>query len=335
MARPKKKSPTPPTSPTQPTGPSLAEVRRIYEKYKPLLLGCRGVTQVTYGVKHSGGKYGFEDDGGELKFAIIIHVKEKKRDMKPGSKGYIPDSIENIPTDIIPDPIARIHAHANGGQMQGGVGIELILPDSSSGGTGTLGVVVRDSNSNQLYALTCAHVAFGRPLNAPANSNIRLTAGGLVIGNPTRNGLLPAFGGRFDAGAIQLLSGLSPAPQRRVVMPHGQIPVVSMDDLTTVAVEQQGAMSAATVTGSIKRIGETAFVEYDPGTGTGRTLTDLIRVNADTPPFGVAGDSGSILVGSVNGDFVAIGLYIGTDPATGDGFAMKLVDVLNGLQLTF
>jgi hypothetical protein len=335
MARLKKaagKSKKPPRGGEKPV--SLARVQEVYEKYKPLLLSCRGVTAVTYGVKYTGGGYQFKAAGGRPLFAVIVHVKEK-RALAEGDKGFIPKDLEGVPTDVVvatPRPV--VIAHANGPVAQGGQEIELLFAAGSSGGRGTLGVVVKDAGSDQLYALTCAHVAFGRQLNASPNDRLVMNPGPVDLGNPDRNGFRAPYSqlfGPLDAGAVKLVLGLK--PPRGQVAPHGKIPLAGVEQLTSANVEQFGAGTHATQAGMITHIDVSADVVLAPGFT--KRLDRLIRVQPAAAPFGVPADSGSVLVGTVNTKRVAVGLYIGTDQANGDGFAVILENAVDALQLVY
>lgn len=330
-AAPKKARPkvAPKIKPLLVKGVSRAKLKRTYDKYAPMLRGLPGVVSVGIGLKRTNGNYRQHLEGiaGDVGIpAIVIFVKEKPTDeqaqMKPGDPGFIPDTLDGVPTDVEPVPTMKLAQNGITNPLVGGA---KIAPDRDLAAWGTLGVVVRndpsvsnDPDPNAAYYLTCSHVAFGNDQQGAADTILQPPVNGAphAIGTPGRNGL-NGFGNRYDAATIRpngnrphVEGALLPFPG---VTASAEI-VGATEPTFNLDVMKVGAATALTQ-GTIRiERGAAAFLA-----GVNRFFSNLIKIEGLGGPFAAGGDSGSVVFFKKSKTtLVGIGLLVGISEQEGN-----------------
>ncbi len=313
-------------------GPSLKKVRAAYEKYRPLLMSNPAVTRVSYGCKRTEGRYGFEGEAKKVRYAVIVFVAIKKK-VGPHDEGYIPATLDGVPTDVLADvPVLIRRASTEGGAavaVEGGATItlsrkKLVLK-------GTVGVVVKDNTTDELFALTCSHVACGPTVQSVQGDvlTVIVNATQVTLGSAVRNGFSLPFGGTVDAAAVPIVS---PGGGTRALIPaFGRVVSRAVEDLSSTAVEMDSKVHGRVV-GHLVDVHATGTLQMGPG-GVGRTMTNLLAIAP--VPFGEGGDSGSVVVVRVGARFAAVGLFIGVSKDNTVAFALRLEDevTLDGVTI--
>ena len=254
-------------------------------------------------------------------FRVIVKQKKDERDLAP--EELIPKSIRGIPTDVLVEEINFPHEDTSGYDLLTG-GIQI----TGSGGIGTLGCFVtrisEPAASKKIYALTNHHVAVGAGAvgdrvgqpNAPSGSNCCLcgdigTVFAAEVGSPAGTATLmgpvltaPGSLNAIDAALVRLLGQEAGDPKTvffsNVIEGIGPVfgnitgPPVIND-----RVRKRGRTTSLTF-GQIEALIATRTVGYDTGQVT--YIDNMIIINplAENVNMAMGGDSGSVVVNSLN-----------------------------------
>jgi hypothetical protein len=140
---------------------ALARARALFSTFD-------GVVGVGFGQKQTDGQY--KDD-----IAIVVHVREKKKEDAIAPAERIPPEFEGYPTDI--QVVDEVHAHkcendTKYDTIEGGIQIAIKLDAQGTNYTGTLSCLVRkrnDSGRENVYLLSCKHVLFSVGVTGPGD----------------------------------------------------------------------------------------------------------------------------------------------------------------------
>lgn len=214
--------------------------------------------------------------------------------------------------------------------LSGGQKIVLFFGNTERG-FGTLGAVV--NHKGLPLGITCAHVALGIPPDQPITTQRlkRRIAGTIdeLIGPPIMSGMPDGV----DAAIVEVANTFS---SQTLFIDHiGPIRFAQTNDMKKVAkgsvVRKTGAKTGFQQ-GVVAEKGKTRTVEYTGPSGTvSKTYTGLIIV--ENAGFADQGDSGSLVVQTINGMSVAIGMLIAVDLIQHEALIQPMPDVLDALDL--
>ncbi|WP_460623655.1 trypsin-like peptidase domain-containing protein [Hymenobacter tenuis] len=119
---------------------------RVLEQHEPQLLAIDGVKDVAIGYPSRNGNTNFDE------IAILVYVVKKFGEEVLSKEQLIPKSFNGIPVDVVEShPEEEEVTHPI---LLGGIGIS----NANLAGRGTLGIIVKDQVSEELWGLTNWHV---------------------------------------------------------------------------------------------------------------------------------------------------------------------------------
>lgn len=288
-----------------------------------------GVVSVELGIKESGG-----DLTDDLAWRVYVVKKLPEAELAPGA--VIPDEILGVKTDVIEYDVPTLTFDSSKYRpLKGGIQIDNDLPV----GQGTLGCFAQVDGSQEIVALTNAHVVeAGGATNTiemgqPEYTECCCCACDEIGTCSTSDRKLD---GSVDAAIVRLKSGVGITNVIRALNADGSDGIV------------QGSRAASVSTDTVVKVGRTSdrttgtVVSITHGTPAGSdgtpARTDQILVKPDTgiTKFQDFGDSGSALVDKDN---KVIGLMWGAylTPGTslfGHGIACPINAVKSALSIT-
>jgi hypothetical protein len=317
----------------QDVDPELMKAYGVYRKHAARLRKKKGVVAVSFGLKCTKGCYGFEQlphlpkaKKVKLTHAILIYVKEKRREASLSKRELLPKEIDGVPTDIIEMPTGRCAV---------GTGFDTDFPTLMGGAPigittefGTLGIVCTGAADGQERLLTCAHVAFGIPPTTSPGSVFQPPAGAtVVIGTPDANGL--DFGPPLDCASVKL-NGTKPTAPGQISTVPGQIDGVidRSPSITKIMVKKIGVKTGPTS----GHIVDPSFPFHNDDLGIDFPKQYLLAPSNPALPFAAEGDSGALLYAQQSDGLKAVGIIIGLT-SSGSAVACPIVPALEGLGL--
>ena len=324
------------------TGPKRRKVEAVYDKFHRLLRGVDGVRHVSFGLKRSGGAFGYEG-GGPGRLAVIVDVDRKWSEGSALRDGFIPAALaEAVPTDIREPVRLRIPLDRAPGSPPASAAIRggLMLRLSEAGtfrGYGTLGGVVR-AGDGRAFGLTCAHVAYGIPPDQNAVSQklaVRVTvASGGTTDIPV-GPLLPAKDGNAlranSAGLIDVAVVPLPTDATEDEIDHiGRARLATNSQVAGVGpaqvVRKVGARTGDR-DGVVIRTNAQVKASYGKS-DTELTFDGVWEIGPGSAgPIADHGDSGSLALIQVNNAPRAAAVVFAVDEATGLSYAFPLTQV--------
>lgn len=288
-----------------------------------------GVESVEIGIKQS---------GGELVDVLAwrVYVQQKLPEDALAPDAVIPNEVLGAPTDVIQmsRPVATFDANKYR-PLKGGIQIDNDMPS----GSGTLGCFAQVDGTQEIVALTNAHVVeVGGPtdpteMGQPEYTDCCCCACDEIGQSSAADRRLD---GTLDAAIVHLKSGIGITNMIRALNADGTDGVV------------QGSRAAAVNADTVVKVGRTSdrtegtVVSITHATAAGadgtpaRTNQILIRPKAAFPKFQDFGDSGSALVDK---DHKVIGLMWGAyltpgDALFGHGIACPIGPLKTALSVT-
>lgn len=286
-------------------------VRRIKATHDAALLALPNVTGCFTGEKTIRGK-------GTGQIAIVVCV-DHKRDVPAGDR--IPPDIDGVPTDVIEEVVLPASDTTRYAPLAGGASLSAVAAPQTPG---TLGCLVRTTDTSELMALSAYHVLAEWTTWTPGGNVVQpaMADGGVDGGDAIGTVQRASFGGNVDC-AICTVSGRS-----------AQGRVLQIGDLA--------GSAAAVVNSTVRKRGRTtglssglvAATDYSVsisysslgGDLGGRGYVNQIRVTGAS--VGV-GDSGAAIVDAQNR---VVGLLIGYSGSS-TIIANPIADVLSALSV--
>jgi hypothetical protein len=300
----------------------LDEARAILKQYP-------GVISVEIGIKESSG-----DLTNDLSWRVYVAKKLPESELAP--EAVIPDEVLGVKTDVIESDVPTPTFDSNKYRpLKGGIQIDNELP----AGQGTLGCFAQVNGTQEIVALTNAHVVeAGGATNTIEMGQPEYTTccccacDDIGTVSPSDRKL----DGSVDAAIVHLKSGIGITNVIRALNADGSDGVV------------QGSRAASVSTDTVVKVGRTSdrttgtvvSITHSTGAGTdgtpARTDQILVKPDAGITKFQDFGDSGSVLVDKDN---KVIGLMWGAylTPGSalfGHGIACPINAVKSALDIT-
>ena len=215
----KRKAPKVPVGPRVGAAPvvTLERVKEVVERYRPLLMVNPNVKYVTAGLKQIKGHYAHQSSQPD-EYCVVIYVEKKwpakkteaARAKQAQQDGAIPATLDGVPTDIRPVPMAKA-------TLSGGATVQPELLNGKLGGRGTLAIVCQDVAGQQGF-VTAAHVA------CPEKKNPNSVVFAADTGPTQKVGTVfdsqPGVGiGAYDCAFVAIDEGVPPPTFREVIDP--------------------------------------------------------------------------------------------------------------------